>query len=286
MDQKMLNILKKSILYLNKQKSILFIIISLAIHLLSYQSIKKANVKIKSKTQPQENQINFSIREVIKNKVDTKNKQITETPLEKTKAPKITKFLGKNNHIAKKQQRTKYKPQAKGLDPKKKAASRQRSAKFIAQTSKLDKPNIIADGYISVIKKSLKQIEQQEYNDYINDSLIPTGEFIDLNTMEYKYISYFTKMRKAIELAWEYPLKAARKGWQGKVRLAFVIYKNGYITNIKVLKSSGYSILDRSVIKAIEIASPFPPLPASLASKKLPITGTFNYILGQFARSH
>ena len=71
MDQKMLNILKKSILYLNKQKSILFIIISLAIHLLSYQSIKKANVKIKSKTQPQENQINFSIREVIKNKVDS-----------------------------------------------------------------------------------------------------------------------------------------------------------------------------------------------------------------------
>jgi TonB family protein len=289
MDNPMLNILNKLILYLNKQKSILFIILSLCLHLLSYKSIKKDYVKTVTKKVPN-NQIKFSIhktKKTKKEKINLKDKKIIETPLLKTKAPKKTKFLGKNNHIAKKQQRVKKRTQAKGLDPKRQKSSQSKGTNiFTAKKSPTTKISTDSDGHLSIINKSLKQIDQQSYTDFIDDSSIAAGNFIDINTKEYKYISYFTKMRKSIELAWEYPLRAARKGWQGKVKLSFVIYENGYITNIKVLKSSGYNLLDKAVVKAIEIASPFPPLPKSLAINNLPITGTFNYILGQFANSY
>ena len=44
-------------------------------------------------------------------------KRIIETPLEQTEAPKEPAFLGKKDHIAKKQQKAKPRPKPKAADP-------------------------------------------------------------------------------------------------------------------------------------------------------------------------
>ena len=77
-------------------------------------------------------------------------------------------------------------------------------------------------------------------------------------------------------------MEAAQRGQEGKVLVGFVIHKNGSISGLRVLASSGFNILDRSVINAIQIAAPFSPLPKSFDKDKLPISGSFNYILGYF----
>ncbi len=46
----------------------------------------------------------------------------------------------------------------------------------------------------------------------------------------------------------EYPPIAAKWGWEGIVRLKLYI-KNGKVDKIKVIKSSGYTILDREAVK-------------------------------------
>jgi protein TonB len=119
------------------------------------------------------------------------------------------------------------------------------------------------------------------YQDYVDDK-VDEGDRIDINTTEYRYIGYFTNMRKAIELVWNYPLDAARKGEQGEVGLEFAITKDGHATSIRVIKSSGYEILDRAIVEAIKLASPFAPLPEGFKKTRLVVTGSFRYILSSY----
>lgn len=48
-----------------------------------------------------------------------------------------------------------------------------------------------------------------------------------------------------------YPLRARKRGWQGEVTVAFYIKEGGLLNNIRLTKSSGYSVLDRSALSAI-----------------------------------
>ena len=119
------------------------------------------------------------------------------------------------------------------------------------------------------------------FQDFVDDKVVE-GDRIDMNTTEYRYIGYFTSMRKAIELVWNYPMDAARKGEQGEVGLEFIIARNGDVDSVRVLKTSGFAILDQAVVEAIKNAAPFPPLPAGFRKDRLVIVGGFRYVLGGF----
>lgn len=124
--------------------------------------------------------------------------------------------------------------------------------------------------------------EKEHFRDYVSDDL-KEGDSIDLSTTKFRYIGYFTNLRKQIEMTWVYPTLAARNGKQGNVFLEFSISKNGKASKIKVLRSSGYRILDDSIVQAIQEASPFAPLPESISKEELRITGTFSYIISGYS---
>ena len=115
------------------------------------------------------------------------------------------------------------------------------------------------------------------YQGYVEDDL-EMGETLDLNTQEYRYLGYFTSLRKAIELAWVYPSGAIRKRLYGNVFLKFTIHQDGGVSKIMVLDSSGHRILDLAIMEAVRLASPFAPLPQAFG-KKINIQGTFRYLL-------
>ncbi|MDT8383879.1 MAG: TonB family protein [Gammaproteobacteria bacterium] len=48
-----------------------------------------------------------------------------------------------------------------------------------------------------------------------------------------------------------YPVVARRRGWQGEVMVAFDINITGHLHNVRLAKSSGHSLLDRSAVNAI-----------------------------------
>ena len=50
----------------------------------------------------------------------------------------------------------------------------------------------------------------------------------------------------------KYPDRARRMGWEGKVLLSFVMLEDGSINNVKIVNSSGFSILDESAKEVIE----------------------------------
>lgn len=48
-----------------------------------------------------------------------------------------------------------------------------------------------------------------------------------------------------------YPLRARRRGWEGEVLLSLQLDAHGQLHNIRLLRSSGYALLDRSALRAL-----------------------------------
>ncbi|MEF3169412.1 MAG: energy transducer TonB [Deltaproteobacteria bacterium] len=74
---------------------------------------------------------------------------------------------------------------------------------------------------------------------------------------------HFAYIRDIIHKNLVYPAIARKLKWQGSVTVSFVICDDGRIKNIRVLKSSGYDVLDSNVVETISGVQPLPKPPVS-----------------------
>lgn len=107
---------------------------------------------------------------------------------------------------------------------------------------------------------------------------------VDLSTKEFKYVSYFTNLKRKIDGVWNYPEESQIRGETGRLFLIFTIRSNGDLEDIELLNSSGYQRLDNEAIRAIKVASPFNPFPDSWDLEKLNIRASFEYRYSRFLR--
>lgn len=82
---------------------------------------------------------------------------------------------------------------------------------------------------------------------------------------------FLEEVRKRIEKNKFYPLEARRAGYEGTVLISFEVFRDGRIGDVRVLKSSGYELLDRAGVEAVRRASPFPKLSSYTYRKRLRI---------------
>lgn len=104
------------------------------------------------------------------------------------------------------------------------------------------------------------------------------GEPIPLDTPDPAYQDYFNEIRKRIQRNFVYPYEAAIRNIGGELSIEFGIAKSGKLQFIERRRSSGVEILDDYARRAIELASPFPPVPDAISKTGVPIIGTFIYI--------
>ena len=109
---------------------------------------------------------------------------------------------------------------------------------------------------------------------------------VDLNTTEYKYISYFTKLKERIYQVWKYPKESQIRREQGNLRIVFTLRKDGYLESVRIIESSGFENLDREVLRTIRVASPYNPFPESWDEEKIKIPATFDYKLPRWVRRY
>jgi len=103
---------------------------------------------------------------------------------------------------------------------------------------------------------------------------------IPLETQDDRFISYFLKIKRQIEYIWDYPRDAAMRGESGGCVIQFTILKNGLLAGRpKLLRSSGFTALDREALGAVADGAPYPPIPKRLKTDSLTVTGNFLYIL-------
>jgi|LQYC01.1.fsa_nt_gi TonB family C-terminal domain len=95
---------------------------------------------------------------------------------------------------------------------------------------------------------------------------------VSADALRKRYLSeHFAYIKELIQQHIRYPEMARRRGWQGKVVVDFIIRENGNATDIKIVKSSGYEVLDNNVIKTVKKVTPFPKPPVE-AKVIVPIT--------------
>jgi TonB family protein len=102
---------------------------------------------------------------------------------------------------------------------------------------------------------------------------------ISLDTKEAIYYPYAKVVKERIQQHWAYPVVARENYMQGNLMIIFRLEKNGHLVNSRITRSSGYQILDGSSLRAIELASPFPPFPDTIPVKFLNINASFTYKL-------
>ena len=108
---------------------------------------------------------------------------------------------------------------------------------------------------------------------------------VSLDSKDEKFVSYLTKIKKKIEPLWHYPEPARTIGLQGKLALCFSIVRNGQLTRLELLSSSGHPLLDEQALKAVKGAAPYFPLPERFQISRLNIKATFEYRISPYNMS-
>jgi protein TonB len=67
----------------------------------------------------------------------------------------------------------------------------------------------------------------------------------------------YASLRDAIQRGIAYPPVARKMGWEGDVVVAFRIHPDGSADDIRVVRGSGFAVLDRNAVEAVRGAAPF-----------------------------
>ena len=87
----------------------------------------------------------------------------------------------------------------------------------------------------------------------------------DSTVLKKEYLSaQYGVIRDKVYRALSYPARAQQEGWEGTVKMSFIVNRDGSVDSVLVLKSSGYKLLDNNAIRAIRQAAPFPYAPTRL----------------------
>ena len=94
---------------------------------------------------------------------------------------------------------------------------------------------------------------------------------VDRRVSEKKEIrqDYLEQLIAKINANKYYPKKAKRRGWQGKVTVSFSVMPSGQVKNTEIQQTSGFHLLDKSALRAIQDSQPFAPIPSNLGLTKL-----------------
>jgi len=131
-------------------------------------------------------------------------------------------------------------------------------------TKKKIKEELIKEDETNNIKETSKVIKKNNYIDPSKNSTInkDIGSEGNLNLNEVEKGSLKGKGEEKITclscVKPKYPKLALKRGYEGILKLKIFISKNGEVSDIEVIKSSGHTILDNSGIDAAKKSSFYP----------------------------
>ncbi len=234
-----------------------------------------------------------------KEKTEQRQKQIVEQEVKKTneEAPD-TRFLSAQNQKVEKQTVSKNRGEFK--NSKKEAASRKESqaARAWSLAPKLNAAAITSDDGFKKAQPSEAGEENSEKkaevadgsqtDDYIKD--VDQGLETLLNAREFKYYSYYNRIRRQLSQHWEpkVRVKLSQMFKQGRhiaaetdrvTKLIVVLDKGGNLVKVQVVKESGVTDLDDAATEAFQSAAPFPNPPTGIIEKDGTVKIRWDFVL-------
>jgi protein TonB len=99
---------------------------------------------------------------------------------------------------------------------------------------------------------------------------------------EFHNRGYMRMLKDKIESIWRYPKDAALRRISGDLYIRFSIMRDGSVSDITLLRTSGYHDLDEAALQAIKDGEPYWPLPDDWKEEDISITGHFIYVIGKY----
>lgn len=88
---------------------------------------------------------------------------------------------------------------------------------------------------------------------------------------------YIRNIQTRIINAAYYPPDARELGWEGTVKLSFLVLNDGALKEATVSQSSGYKILDEAALDAVSRQAPFPSFPSQVVLRELKVEVPITY---------
>lgn len=111
----------------------------------------------------------------------------------------------------------------------------------------------------------------------------PNRKFVSASTREYAYASYLRAWVDRVERIGNlnYPDEARRRRLAGQVVISVAIRRDGTVERAEVVESSGQPLLDQAALRIVQLAEPYPPLPATAEDVDvLHVTRTWQFLPG------
>jgi len=108
---------------------------------------------------------------------------------------------------------------------------------------------------------------------------------VDLDDRKPDFAPYLERLKRRVYNVWNYPEEAGKLGLGGEVQLLFTLNKSGTLTNLRLVQSSGFPVLDSEALHAIQAAAPFDPFPPQMGDEPMNIRGSFLYISSRYRRN-
>jgi len=128
-------------------------------------------------------------------------------------------------------------------------------------------------------ERSDSTAEEARVREEASDPPQPVEDTISLNTKDRRYVDYARVIKDRIFRHWTYPERAKELLLEGRLLLIFTLSRDGRMTGIRIMDSSGQDILDDEACRAVRTASPFPSFPDSVRVRRLNIRAAFDYRL-------
>lgn len=107
---------------------------------------------------------------------------------------------------------------------------------------------------------------------------------VSASTQELRYASYLGAWARKVERIGNlnYPQAAKDQHIYGSLILHVAVRADGSVDSVRVVRSSGYDLLDQSAIRIVELAGPYAPFPPDIAAETdvLDIVRTWQFLRG------
>ena len=138
---------------------------------------------------------------------------------------------------------------------------------------------------LSPSASTLAKVSGAAPNDHLAD--VDEGDGTFLNTKEWKYSTFFNRVKQAVGMHWDPGTELRRRDptfniYSGRDRytlLNVVLNERGLVKEIKVEKSSGIDFLDSEAIASFERSQPFPNPPPGLVGTDKTVHFQFGFFL-------
>lgn len=96
--------------------------------------------------------------------------------------------------------------------------------------------------------------------------------YANLDAVQDDLAPYFAEIRRRVKRNWQ----PSSPGEEQLTVLSFAIQRNGQITGLRIIETSGNQKVDLDALEAVQNSAPFAPLPASFTRDRLDIQFNFN----------